>query len=106
MKYVDMTPTWSGILPVYLAVIANNQPSSRVSAEHELQRMAKMADRLVTLTKRVRGNQEAYVLALTKPEYELLKMLLEFHADEEPNEHFPEEVYNSLVEAFKEEGNV
>ena len=46
MKYIDITPTWSAVLPIYLAVMENPNASSiaRGEALKELNRMAKQAD--------------------------------------------------------------
>jgi hypothetical protein len=49
-KTVDLTPTWSGILPALLAVIANGETvEARKAAEAELRRMAAIADKYVEL---------------------------------------------------------
>ena len=52
-KTVDLTPTWSGVLPAMLAVISNpdaSQESRRVMYE-EMERMATYADNWVSLRK-------------------------------------------------------
>lgn len=43
---IDITPTWSGILPVIIAAIENPglSPNARRELHHELRRMAKLAD--------------------------------------------------------------
>lgn len=42
---VDITPSWEGVLPIYLAVIENSSsPHARKVAMDELRRMAKLAD--------------------------------------------------------------
>lgn len=48
-KYVDVTPTWSEILPALLALLT--MPQTREDALMELSRMAKLADRQVALVK-------------------------------------------------------
>jgi hypothetical protein len=49
-KTIDLTPTWSGILPALLAVIANGETvEARKAAEQELARMARIADKYVAL---------------------------------------------------------
>jgi hypothetical protein len=51
METIDMTPTWSGLLPALLAVIQNAETvEGRKAAEAELMRMARIADRLVEAT--------------------------------------------------------
>ena len=49
VKYVDLTPTWSEILPALLALLT--MPQTREDALMELSRMAKLADRQVALAK-------------------------------------------------------
>lgn len=46
-EYVDLTPTWTDILPALLAVVANPEasPESRTVVHEELWRMADLADR-------------------------------------------------------------
>lgn len=41
---IDLTPTWSGVLPVYLAAICDGTPAAQAAARSELMRMAKLAD--------------------------------------------------------------
>jgi hypothetical protein len=48
-KYVDITPTWSEILPALLALLSN--PITRDDALMELSRMAKLADKAVAISK-------------------------------------------------------
>jgi len=43
-QYIDMTPTWEGILPILIAGIENGTFESRKTAIEELMRMAKLAD--------------------------------------------------------------
>lgn len=44
--YIDLTPTWAGVLPIYLAVLENPNAGhdGRTAAREELARMAKLAD--------------------------------------------------------------
>jgi len=58
-KTIDCTPTWSGILPVILALIQN--PNTKKDGLHELQRMAELAD--------------AYMAENKKTDMKLLKKL-------------------------------
>jgi len=52
-KTIDLTPTWSDILPAMLAVIQNPDApqESRTVMFEELGRMAKLADRYVAFQK-------------------------------------------------------
>jgi len=51
-KTVDLTPTWSGILPALLSVIRNGETvEAQKIAEQELARMARLADAYVAATK-------------------------------------------------------
>jgi len=49
VKTVDITPTWSEILPALLALLT--MPQTREDALSELSRMAKLADRQVAMIK-------------------------------------------------------
>ena len=53
MQYIDLTPSWSGVFRIYLAVLANPDATAdaRITAEQELQRMADLADRYVASVK-------------------------------------------------------
>ena len=48
-KYIDVTPTWSQILPALLALLETGTAEGRRTARDELERMAALADRLVEL---------------------------------------------------------
>ena len=43
-QYIDMTPTWEGILPYLLVVMRDGSFEGQKLARQELTRMAKMAD--------------------------------------------------------------
>lgn len=49
VQLVDVTPTWSEILPALLALVTN--PVTRDDALMELNRMAKLADKAVAILK-------------------------------------------------------
>jgi len=42
---IDMTPTWVGVLPIYIAALQDGSPTAQASAREELYRMARLADR-------------------------------------------------------------
>ena len=44
MKNEDMTPTWEGVLPIYLTSLLYGKAEGKRAAEEELRRMAKLAD--------------------------------------------------------------
>ena len=44
-EYIDLTPTWSAVLPIYLAAYCNGTDKGRTAAETELRRMAELADK-------------------------------------------------------------
>lgn len=50
-KYIDMTPTWEGVLPIYLDGIKNAHATGNgellKTATEELKRMAQLADKWV-----------------------------------------------------------
>lgn len=41
---IDITPTWSGVLPIFLAALEYGTKGGRTSARVELARMARLAD--------------------------------------------------------------
>ena len=43
-RFIDMTPTWEGLLPLYLAAYSTGSFKGMKAAEEELTRMAKLAD--------------------------------------------------------------
>lgn len=45
---IDMTPTWSGILPGLIAMLQNGTYESKKTATEELTKMAKLADQQVS----------------------------------------------------------
>jgi len=48
MKYIDVTPTWEGILPTLLVIYRDGTTvEARQTAMKELERMAKLADAYV-----------------------------------------------------------
>lgn len=50
-EYIDMTPTWSAVLPVYLTAYCEGTYKGRAAAEAELKRMAELADKYIALQK-------------------------------------------------------
>ena len=51
-EYIDITPTWQGLLPSILKALANAEnPQVKEIMEAELLRMAKLADLYVQSTK-------------------------------------------------------
>jgi hypothetical protein len=73
-RHIDLTPTWAGVLPGLLAVIANGETvEAQQAAEHELLRMARLADQpgarlsngATVIALRATGYEEGIVLALT-----------------------------------------
>ena len=53
---VDLTPTWSGILPALIAILRNGETvEAQKTAEDELAKMARLADAFVE----ARRNAEA-----------------------------------------------
>lgn len=49
METIDITPTWSGILPALLLTLAQGTDKGQKIAIEELERMAKLADKYVAL---------------------------------------------------------
>jgi len=58
---IDMTPTWAAVLPVYLEAFAANHNGTNCAAykaaKSELERMARLADLYVTMTKAKKENE-------------------------------------------------
>lgn len=46
MQTIDLTPTWSALLPALLAVVKDGTEEGRTAAVSELRRMAQAADQL------------------------------------------------------------
>ncbi|CAB4139955.1 hypothetical protein UFOVP408_44 [uncultured Caudovirales phage] len=44
MKTIDVTPTWTAILPLLIAAIQDGTPSGQNAATRELMRLAQMMD--------------------------------------------------------------
>lgn len=59
---IDLTPTWSGILPALLAVIENGTPEGQKIAREELQRMATLADMYVVQNKLIEAGNASPLL--------------------------------------------
>jgi hypothetical protein len=57
METIDVTPTWSGILPALLLVLENGDPAGKKVAREELQNMARIADLFVTAQKNAANNR-------------------------------------------------
>lgn len=51
MEYIDITPTWEGILGTLLMLYENGDAKGRANAITELTKMAKLADEYVKLHK-------------------------------------------------------
>lgn len=51
MQTIDITPTWSAILPVLISLIEDGSDKGRANAKEELQRMAELADAYVAQEK-------------------------------------------------------
>lgn len=63
VEYVDMTPTWSGLLPALLAAYEHGSAASRTIALDELTRLAEIADRAVADAKADRAVRVYHVVA-------------------------------------------
>lgn len=50
-EYIDVTPTWSGILPIILTALRDATPEGQRMAGEEIRRMAKLADEYAELVK-------------------------------------------------------
>jgi len=49
LKTIDLTPTWSNVLPVLLTVLESGSREGKQTAKIELSRMAEIADKYVAL---------------------------------------------------------
>jgi len=43
-RHIDLTPTWAGLVPAFLAVLENGTQEGRAAMSQELARMAALAD--------------------------------------------------------------
>lgn len=57
IKTLDMTPTWEGVLPVYLMAWTDGNAKGRAAASSELLRMAQLADKWVAHCKANEGKK-------------------------------------------------
>jgi hypothetical protein len=55
VEYIDLTPTWSEVLPIFIACLENGTEKGKTSARAELLRMAKLADAYVAEHKKVKS---------------------------------------------------
>jgi len=58
MRTVDITPTWTGVLPVLLAALQDGTPKGKAMAIDELRNMALAADEWNKHCKRVKADGE------------------------------------------------
>jgi len=49
IKYINLTPTWSGLIPALIELVKNGN----ADAEFELRRLAKIADKFIADSKKV-----------------------------------------------------
>lgn len=54
VTYIDITPTWSGILPAFIEFLERGTSEQKMLAVTELNKMASIADEYVALVKRNR----------------------------------------------------
>jgi len=47
VKTIDVTPTWSGILPALLTLLHSENAEASFVAQKELERMARLADNMI-----------------------------------------------------------
>ena len=100
-KKIDCTPTWSGILPVILALIQN--PNTKKDGLHELQRMAELADAYVAENKKT-DMKEQIAKIITEcqnniTEYFEMEVPMENDADNMNN--FLEDLKAEILELIK-----
>ena len=50
-QFIDLTPTWVGLVPLLVTLIENGDAQGRRTAIEEMTRMAAAADRLVESTR-------------------------------------------------------
>lgn len=53
VEYIDITPTWEGILPILLDRVEYGDFNAKDLASTELRRMAQLADKYVALQKQL-----------------------------------------------------
>jgi hypothetical protein len=47
IRTIDLTPTWSAVLPIFIAALQDGTPEGQRAAKEELARMAALADQYV-----------------------------------------------------------
>lgn len=52
---IDMTPSWAGVLPIYLMALHDGSLEAQRGAREELTRMAGLADAYVAIQKAEQG---------------------------------------------------
>lgn len=52
-KTVDITPTWTEILPALLVLLESENPKAQKIARQELERMARLTDKMITHLKQM-----------------------------------------------------
>lgn len=56
VETIDITPTWSALLPVFMAALEYGTESAKDAARSELRRIAQLADCYVASQKEKAGN--------------------------------------------------
>ncbi len=54
-RYIDMTPSWAGVLPVFMAALTDGNATGQAAARTELHRMARAADSAVLVASIAKG---------------------------------------------------
>jgi hypothetical protein len=55
MNTINLTPTWEGLVPAFIALIENGTPEGRAMAIKEITRMAQIADQAVAASNADKG---------------------------------------------------
>src|ERR1700753_2325028 len=85
VEKLDLTPTWSGLLPVYLEAFESGNQTGRTAALSELKRMALLADKYVEIVKKAEAEGSTDRIKVEIPK-----------ADEKS--HMGEEVFSQYIE--------
>lgn len=51
VRTIDLTPTWTAVLPIFIAALQDGTPEGQKAAKEELARMAALADQYVAWVK-------------------------------------------------------
>lgn len=70
-KIIDMTPTWSAVSSILIAVFENGTPEGRLLAQEEIKTMAKVADKYNELVDKLNVDNIAQIIRQVDGKHDL-----------------------------------